>query len=204
MARRPRGNQKTARVLTLSAAVGILGLSIWSGVSPSQRAWTAAHASTAKASAVQDVQAMPAVRDFAEPARPPATRCNSWDVSPVAMEAILREMVRRGWQPPRSDLALASSQPAAGRIVALSPEQPVWVSGRRQSAPVETGEDVGATIEPLSSDDSSSPAAPPVVMPAIPELPVYEMPAAPDPKPAQSITQEPRAPAEAAAPADAP
>lgn len=37
-----------------------------------------------------------------------ATQCNPWDVSDVAMEEVLREMLRRGWRPPRQGDAIAA------------------------------------------------------------------------------------------------
>jgi hypothetical protein len=96
------------------------------------------------------------------------------------MEAILQEMVRRGWQPPRSDVALASTQPGYRTpIEALSPDQPVRVASLRSSTPMETGEIVDVTIEPgVDPPEASTPTlvAPPTTpnasAPVAPEAPV--------------------------------
>jgi hypothetical protein len=185
MARRFQASEKT-RIVVLSTAAAIFGLAVWSAFTPSPREWSSAYASTSNTHAPKGSAVATAVTTAAysagASARPgPAARCSPWDVSPVAMEAILQEMVRRGWQPPRSDLALASTQPQYRLpIEALNPDQPVWVSGRRGTMPAETGEIVDVTIDTpdgAESNDASAPVNPPAI--ATPTLPV--------PAPAETI-----------------
>ncbi len=56
------------------------------------------------------------------------TKCNPWEVSDVAMEEILDEMIRRGWQAPKQDEALAGldTLPASGLMV-IDAEAPMQV-----------------------------------------------------------------------------
>jgi hypothetical protein len=54
-----------------------------------------------------------------------ATTCGPWDVSDAGMEAILKEMIRRGWRPPSRATALADIQSPFGvQVTALDPEAP--------------------------------------------------------------------------------
>jgi hypothetical protein len=187
MARRFQASQQKTRILVLSAAATIFGLAVWSAFTHSPREWSSAYASTSNTHAPKGFAAAIATAAYTAnaPAKPdPAARCSPWDVSPVAMEAILQEMVRRGWQPPRSDVALASAQPRYGLpIEALDPDQPAWVSGVRTTAPAETGEIVDVTIDtPVIEESSRTPM--PVSEPSVatPEEPA----ASPAPTPAET------------------
>jgi hypothetical protein len=48
-----------------------------------------------------------------------AIRCGPWDVSAAGMEAILDEMIRRGWTPPTRAVALANLRPQFASNVPL-------------------------------------------------------------------------------------
>lgn len=54
------------------------------------------------------------------------TKCNPWEVSDVAMEEVLREMMRRGWRPPDQGEALAIQDPS-GLMTASNPDAPMPV-----------------------------------------------------------------------------
>ncbi len=56
--------------------------------------------------------------------------CSSWDVSPVAMEAILDEMIRRGWRPPTQGEYVAGLY-GMDSIEVLDPSAPLWVDSPR-------------------------------------------------------------------------
>ena len=104
--------QNTARILTLGAAIGVSALAIWSGSTPSQEKWNSAYADPPQnAQTEYEATIKPAAYEQgATVASDTSANCNPWDVSPEAMEAILQEMIRRGWQPPSGDMALANAQ----------------------------------------------------------------------------------------------
>ena len=54
-----------------------------------------------------------------------AITCGPWDVSDVGIEAILQEMIRRGWTPPSGARALEASHNAS--VEAVDPDAPVPV-----------------------------------------------------------------------------
>ena len=69
-----------------------------------------------------------------------AITCGPWDVSDVGIEAILQEMIRRGWTPPSGAKALEASHNAAveavdpdARVPAVAPPAPPVVSAEAQS-----------------------------------------------------------------------
>ena len=52
-----------------------------------------------------------------------AATCSPWEVSEIAMETILCEMIRRGWRPPTQREAVDAFQPTEGTtIVSLDPD----------------------------------------------------------------------------------
>ena len=51
-----------------------------------------------------------------------AITCGPWDVSEAGIEAILREMVSRGWTPPSGAEAIAASRDTGGAIQAVDPD----------------------------------------------------------------------------------
>ena len=54
-----------------------------------------------------------------------AITCGPWDVSEDGIEAILQEMIRRGWTPPSGAKALEASQHNGGLAEAVDPGAPV-------------------------------------------------------------------------------
>ncbi|HEX5006960.1 MAG TPA: hypothetical protein VFV70_07590 [Hyphomonadaceae bacterium] len=69
------------------------------------------------------------------------SNCDPWDVSDVAMEAALNEMIRRGWRPPNQADVLASFDSPAQ---AVSPQSTVPV----RYAPSASPEPPEASVEP--------------------------------------------------------
>lgn len=62
--------------------------------------------------------------DHAEPVSQEGP-CGAWSISDTGMEAILREMISRGWTPPARSTAIAPSQPVdRPPIEALEPDSP--------------------------------------------------------------------------------
>jgi hypothetical protein len=57
-----------------------------------------------------------------------AITCGPWDVSEAGIEAILQEMIRRGWTPPNGAQALAASRSTGGAIRAVDPGAPASVA----------------------------------------------------------------------------
>jgi hypothetical protein len=53
-----------------------------------------------------------------------AITCGPWDVSEDGIEAILQEMIRRGWTPPSGAKALEASRENGGVAQAVSPDAP--------------------------------------------------------------------------------
>ena len=51
-----------------------------------------------------------------------AITCGPWDVSEAGIEAILQEMVRRGWTPPSGAKAIAASRNTGGIVQAANPD----------------------------------------------------------------------------------
>jgi len=109
--------------------------------------------------------------------------CNAWDISPMAMEAILDEMVRRGWRPPTQGDFLASLY-TAGDVVAVDPDAPMPL-GPSRANPLLNGGEPGEAADldetdgvPLFETDVPPPSPPPVVEdPALPDIDVAVEPA---------------------------
>jgi hypothetical protein len=180
MIRLPMANHPMAPTIALGIAIVASGLVLWPR--PAHLGWSSAEAVEPQSPtqyASYEAAAYPVAYRPSSEARSDTLGCNIWDVSPTAMEAILQEMVRRGWQPPRSDVALASTQPNYRTpIEALDPDRPVWVSSSRSGAPVETGEIVDVTIEPgAPATDKPKTVTPPTALdspapePTAPEAP---------------------------------
>jgi hypothetical protein len=177
----------------IAGAIAILGAATWFGTRPESADQGQSYVedgSTGAMIGAYGPQAAPvAYRDAAASPQ----RCNPWDVSPVAMEAILQEMVRRGWQPPTQGAALASLQPEDGpAISALDPNAPLRVGVGR---PPPTDPDVvlppdgelgaespaadikgSATPPAPGAPPKAAPAAPPKMTPAAPPRPVPVQP----------------------------
>ena len=93
-----------------------------------------------------------------------ADNCSPWDVSDVAMEAALNEMIHRGWRPPSQAEVVANFDTFGGPTVqSLEPESIVPVRRPASSAPVSPEESPTGTTAPFPVDQilptSEAPAA---------------------------------------------
>jgi hypothetical protein len=164
-------DQNPFGVFILGAAVGILGFAVWSNVAPPRIEQSSAYSE--RPDAPQQTPVDYRVNPSSAAYQPgsalqsgAAESCSPWDVSSVAMEAILQEMILRGWQPPRSDIALADTQPSAGRpIEAISPEEPVTLGPPRPS-PIEIGEAIVVGTPGAETDSAASAGSAPDNAPA--------------------------------------
>lgn len=113
-----------------------------------------------------------------------ATDCSPWDVSDVAMEAALKEMIRRGWRPP-SQAEIVASYDFYGSPTVQSAEPDALVPVRQPAVAAATPEaSSGALSFPVEQIQPTSEAAPiaqtPVVSePAPPPAPVAVEPTPP-------------------------
>ena len=102
-----------------------------------------------------------------------ASKCDPWNVSEIAMEEVLDEMIRRGWRTPRQGDAVALLDAAQTMgIGAVDPNAPMpwrrtWTSSESRPDESEAGE--------ITAADPETPVEP---EPAPPE------PAKPEPPPA--------------------
>lgn len=90
--------------------------------------------------------------------------CSPWEVSDIAMEATLKEMIRRGWRPPNQAEVLASFDAYGPSARPVDPGAYVPVRGSyASSATTEDDEPVVATVEtaPLDQTWSASLPTPP-------------------------------------------
>lgn len=113
-----------------------------------------------------------------------ADNCSPWDVSDVAMEAALNEMIRRGWRPPTQAEAIEATQPADGR--GASPVEPdAAVPVRYSAVPGDSSEPRVVAPAPFPIGEIEPSAA----EPSVPDLPVVAPPAT---RPAQTplVTSE--------------
>jgi len=106
-----------------------------------------------------------------------ASNCSPWEVSDVAMEAALNEMIRRGWRPPSQAEVVASFDNYGNPVQAVDPQSSVPVR-YPQSAPPPSDNDADATapfpVDPiLPTPEGVSPPLPPA------PAPVVEQPAPP-------------------------
>ena len=69
-----------------------------------------------------------------------AITCGPWDVSDVGIEAILQEMIRRGWTPPSGAQALEASHQNGGVAEAVDPTAPVPAMASPPAMPVVSAE----------------------------------------------------------------
>jgi hypothetical protein len=180
MIRLPHFGPTQARLLCIAAAVGVFVLTIWASSNLRQLGGRSGDSPQGYATAARGVEYEVNVTPAVYRASTSSTtgRCNPWDVSPEAMEVVLREMIRRGWRPPRSDMALADTQPVDGQpIEALYPDQYVWVPSPRRTPPAESGDVVDVAIS--GEDVSEAAVTPPAVTTA-----AVPPPPAPPPVPA--------------------
>ena len=109
-----------------------------------------------------------------------ASNCSPWDVSDVAMEAALNEMIRRGWRPPTQAEAIEAFQPYDGQGAApLDPN--AFVPVRRPPAPASQDASATEAAEPFPVDQIL-PTSEGAATPALPTNPSPTL-AAPEPTP---------------------
>jgi hypothetical protein len=197
-----RTNDTLTRLVFLSGSILALGLLT---LSPGEeRGWGAARAEPLTADGRSSVppnvetpwvEANPTA--YREP-QPTSPTCSSWDVSPVAMEAILDEMVRRGWRPPTQGEILASLD-STGVVEAEDPEAPLQL-GPARSNPLLNGAEPKEEPDPWETEgvslfETDVPVPVPSVVddPALPDLDAAIVTPAPavDPMPAPVETPEP-------------
>jgi hypothetical protein len=87
-----------------------------------------------------------------------AIQCGPWDVSDAGMEAILEEMIRRGWTPPTRAAALAHTQPQFGlQVLPIDPDAPAAALSPEEP----TGDPLSSRpVEALEPDQPASPSGP--------------------------------------------
>jgi hypothetical protein len=83
-----------------------------------------------------------------------AITCGPWDISDVGIEAILQEMIRRGWTPPSGAKALEASHVNGGIAEAIDPAAPVPAIPPAASTPLVSAE-MQATVDAPPVDASS-------------------------------------------------
>jgi len=198
----PDWNHTLPRVVVLCLAVAGLGLATWYGTRPPTV--------DEGRSFVEDQQSPPP-NGYDNQTQPVVYRdrattdgqCGQWDISPVAMEAILQEMLRRGWKPPTQGEAIASIAPMNGpRMTAVDPNAPLAVF-TRTPPPVESGAPEQGVVseDPNLPATTPAPTAPltttPVTRPpaATPSRPPAAQPPVATPRPAPPATTSPRPPA---------
>jgi hypothetical protein len=96
--------------------------------------------------------------------------CSPWEVSDIAMEATLKEMIRRGWRPPNQGEVLASFDAYGPSARPVDPGAYVPVRGSYSSAATNEEEPVieGASTVPIEQTWSASIPAPPQAPIALP------------------------------------
>jgi hypothetical protein len=100
---------------------------------------------------------------------PKAAKCDPFDVSEVAMEAMLDEMQRRGWRAPSQGYAVSMVDPADTMgIEAVDPNAPMIPRGGWPRSASD-----GETVEQLPVDQESPDAAV-VIEPEAPAAPTAE------------------------------
>lgn len=90
-----------------------------------------------------------------------AETCSPWDVSDVAMEEVLDEMIRRGWRPPTQGDAIATMDIA--QTVGLSVTDPAAPMPYRQiwTAPAASDEGTIIVEDPVEETTPADQPAPP-------------------------------------------
>lgn len=111
-----------------------------------------------------------------QPVRAEQPRCNPWDVSDIAMEAVLEEMHQRGWRPPgyveravadgNAEIAAARAQTASYQ----SPSDETLVSGNSLIAVVSDA-DADRMWRDAEQAKVAKVAAESAQLPAIPQTP---------------------------------
>lgn len=109
-----------------------------------------------------------------------ANDCSPWDVSDVAMEAALREMIRRGWRPPtQAEIVASFDAYGSPTVQSANPEslvpvrRPVLAPSLEESpgdAPSFSVDQIRPTSEGTAAQvaPTVAPLPPPVPEPAVP------------------------------------
>lgn len=110
------------------------------------------------------IQTVSLTNAVANASNPVPANCNPWEVSDIAMEEVLDQMIRRGWRPPYQGEAIASM--GVSNIAAAEPNAPMPY--RRTWAP--EAENAIATAIPAETavDVVAQPAVAPVIPAAAP------------------------------------
>lgn len=114
---------------------------------------------------------MAEIQAGSQPSPASQERCSPWQVTDVAMEEILDEMIRRGWRAPTQGAAIASLDPA--QTLGLSAIDP----GAQMPSQKSFGAGVEQDPEALPMDDADAEKAPEA-------SPAPENPPRPEPPPA--------------------
>jgi hypothetical protein len=85
-----------------------------------------------------------------------AITCGPWDVSEDGIEAILQEMIRRGWSPPSGARALEVSRQSEGFIQAVDPDAPALAIAptRNESGDLQSPENDAPVVEASAAHGS--------------------------------------------------
>jgi hypothetical protein len=80
--------------------------------------------------------APPPLVSYSPPSEPHA-RCSPWQITDVAMEEVLEEMLRRGWRAPSQGDAIAFANPSTlGDLAAINPDAPMPAQSIWRLSPV--------------------------------------------------------------------
>lgn len=104
---------------------------------------------------------------FATQAKPAAAKCSPWEVSDIAMEEVLDEMINRGWRPPNQGEAIAAM--GVTTIAATEPDAPMPY--RRNWLPLDpNGETISdePAAQPVAETTSGNPQPAALVQPPAP------------------------------------
>ena len=202
----PDFNHTLPRVVVLCTVIAGLGAATWYGTRPPPVDNGESFVERPNVTPPDAYRSQPiAYRDRTEAGD---SECSPWDISPVAMEAILQEMLRRGWKPPTQGEAIASlEQPGGPQVISLDPNAPMPVTPRGQP-PVTTDQpdessvaDESTAPNPTQPNPAAPVTKPPVAAPARPAPPAAQPPSATKPPAVQPAAPKPVTPPAANAPA---
>lgn len=150
------------------AATAIVSLAIGFGVATLLPSRAAPIEPIIDANAWQKVAPAPPSAEPVHATAARAQRCSPWEVSDVAMEEVLDEMIRRGWRPPNQGEAVAAM--GLAQTVGLSAADPNAPMPYRSSgflSDLLVSEEGDELEEPSSDAQTADPSMPP----AAPEPP---------------------------------
>lgn len=127
----------------------IINPTAWEETAPEPEVQTVSFTNSAPASSLATAQPVGA--------QPIGSRCSPWEVTDVAMEEILSEMIARGWRPPYQGDAVAAM--GVSGISTDDPNAPMPY--RRNWLPVDpNGEAISDSTVPAPNDPAGGPAQP--------------------------------------------